>query len=128
MPAGLEARLTPHRPPDIDGRKEAIVAWVLIVLAGLLEIVWAIALGLSEGFSKLLPSLVFVAAMLISMLTLGLALRSIPVGVGYAVFVGIGATGTAILGAAVLGESFSLVKAVCLVAIIGGIVGMKIVT
>jgi quaternary ammonium compound-resistance protein SugE len=104
------------------------MAWALIVLAGLLEIVWAIALGLSEGFSKLGPSLVFVVAMAASMLTLGFAMTDIPVGVGYAVFVGIGATGTAILGAALLGESFSAVKVVCLVAIIGGIVGMKVVT
>jgi len=102
------------------------MSWLLLVLAGLLEVVWATALGLSNGFSRLVPSVVFVAAMIASMITLGLALQRFPVGTGYAIFVGIGATGTAIIGMAYLDEPVSPLRILCLVAIIGGVVGLKV--
>lgn len=102
------------------------MSWLFLVLAGLLEVVWAIALGMSNGFSRLVPSLVFLAAMIASMITLGLALQKFPVGTGYAVFVGIGATGTAVLGMAYLNEPISPLRILCLVAIIGGVVGLKV--
>lgn len=102
------------------------MSWLFLVLAGLLEVVWAMALGMSNGFSRLAPSLVFLAAMIASMITLGLALQKFPVGTGYAVFVGIGATGTAVLGMAYLNEPVSPLRILCLVAIIGGVVGLKV--
>ena len=102
------------------------MSWLFLVLAGLLEVVWAMALGMSNGFSRLVPSLVFLAAMIASMITLGLALQKFPVGTGYAVFVGIGATGTAVLGMAYLNEPVSPLRILCLVAIIGGVVGLKV--
>jgi quaternary ammonium compound-resistance protein SugE len=102
------------------------MSWLFLVLAGLLEVVWAMALGMSNGFNRLAPSLVFLAAMIASMITLGLALQKFPVGTGYAVFVGIGATGTAVLGMAYLNEPVSPLRILCLVAIIGGVVGLKV--
>jgi Membrane transporters of cations and cationic drugs len=102
------------------------MSWLLLVLAGLLEVVWATALGLSNGFSRLVPSVVFGAAMIASMIALGLALQRFPVGTGYAIFVGIGATGTAILGMAYLNEPVSPLRILCLAAIIGGVVGLKV--
>lgn len=104
-----------------------VMSWSLLVVAGLLEVVWATALGQSQGFSRLVPSLVFVVAMLASMVMLGLALQRFPVGMGYAIFVGIGAIGTAMVGMVALGETVSLGKIICLVAIIGGVVGLKLV-
>jgi quaternary ammonium compound-resistance protein SugE len=103
------------------------MSWVLLVVAGLLEVVWATALGLSQGFSRPFPSLVFVAAMIASMVLLGLALQRFPIGTGYAVFVGIGAVGTAIVGMTALGEAVTLAKIACLTAIIAGVVGLKLV-
>jgi quaternary ammonium compound-resistance protein SugE len=105
-----------------------VMSWVLLVVAGLLEVVWATALGVSHGFSRLVPSLVFVAAMVASMIMLGLALQRFPIGMGYATFVGIGAIGTALVGMIALGETVTLAKIICLVAIIGGVVGLKLVT
>jgi quaternary ammonium compound-resistance protein SugE len=81
---------------------------MVLVVSGLLESVWAIALSRSSGFSRLLPSVVFGAALVLSMIGLGLALRSIPVGTGYAVWVGVGVAGTALAGMLWLGESASL--------------------
>ena len=103
------------------------MSWFLIIVAGLLEVVWASALGLSQGFSKLAPTLVFGAAMVASMIMLGLALQRFPIGTGYAIFVGIGAVGTALVGVALLNEQMSVAKAVCLMAIVGGVVGLRVV-
>ncbi|GAA5127661.1 DMT family transporter [Pseudonocardia adelaidensis] len=101
------------------------MAWVVLVVSGVLETVWAAALSRSEGFSRLAPSIVFGVALLLSMLGLAFALREIPVGTGYAVWVGIGAVGTALYGMAVLGEPVTSVRLLCLVAIVGGVVGLK---
>lgn len=102
------------------------MAWLVIVLSGLLETVWATALDRTEGFTRLLPSLVFAAALAGSMAGLSYALRSIPVGTGYAVWVGIGAVGTAVVGMVWLGESVSLPRILCLSLLVGGIVGLKV--
>ncbi|MDA2811336.1 SMR family transporter [Nocardiopsis sp. RSe5-2] len=102
------------------------MAWLVIVLSGLLETVWATALDRTEGFTRLLPSLVFAAALVGSMAGLSYALRSIPVGTGYAVWVGIGAVGTAVAGMVWLGEPASLPRILCLLLLVGGIVGLKV--
>jgi quaternary ammonium compound-resistance protein SugE len=101
------------------------MAWIVLVVSGVLETVWAAALSRSEGFSRLAPSLVFGVALVLSMAGLAYALREIPVGTGYAVWVGIGAVGTAIYGMAVLGEPVTTMRLLCLLAIVGGVVGLK---
>jgi quaternary ammonium compound-resistance protein SugE len=101
------------------------MAWLVLVVSGVLETVWAAALSRSEGFSRLVPSIVFAVSLVLSMLGLAFALREIPVGSGYAVWVGIGAVGTALYGMAVLGEPVTTLRLLCLVAIIGGVVGLK---
>jgi quaternary ammonium compound-resistance protein SugE len=101
------------------------VAWIVLVVSGVLETVWAAALSRSEGFSRPVPSMVFVVALVLSMIGLAYALAAIPVGTGYAVWVGIGAVGTALYGMAVLGEPVTAARLLCLVAIVGGVVGLK---
>ena len=96
------------------------MAWTLLVIAGLLEIVWAIGLKFSEGFTKPRASALTIAAMLASLYLLARALQSIPVGTGYAVWTGIGAAGTAVIGMAVLGESVSAARLLCLGLIVLG--------
>ncbi len=102
--------------------------WLLLVIAGLLEIVWAIGLKYTDGFTRLWPSVGTVSAMALSMLLLGLALRSLPVGTGYAVWVGIGAVGTAILGIVLLGETASAARLISIGLIVAGIIGLKLNT
>jgi len=102
------------------------VAWFVLIVSGVLETVWAVALDRSAGFSRPLPSVVFGVALLLSMAGLGYALRSIPVGTGYAVWVGIGAVGTALIGMVALGESTSLPRLLCLLLVISGVVGLKV--
>lgn len=104
------------------------MAWIILILSGILESVWAAALTRSEGFSKLGPSIVFGVALVLSMGGLGLALRSIPLGTGYAIWVGIGVLGTVIYGIVAMDEPVSIARGVCLVAIVGGIVGLKLTT
>jgi quaternary ammonium compound-resistance protein SugE len=101
------------------------MAWLVLVVSGVLETIWAAALSRSEGFSRLAPSIVFAVALVLSMLGLAFALREIPVGTGYAIWVGIGAVGTALYGMAVLGEPVTALRLLCLVAIVGGVVGLK---
>lgn len=103
------------------------MAWVVLVLSGMFETVWALALAQSEGFRKLVPTVVFLVALLISMGGLAYALKSIPVGTGYAIWVGIGAIGTAIYGMAMLGEPATVARIVCLLFIVAGVVGLKLV-
>ncbi|CCH16675.1 DMT family transporter [Micromonospora lupini] len=102
------------------------MAWLVLVISGFLETAWAIALDRSAGLSRLLPSVVFVVTLVLSMAGLAYALRDIPVGTGYAVWVGIGAVGTALVGMLVLGESASLPRILCLLLVIAGVVGLKI--
>ncbi len=104
------------------------MAWIYLILSGLFETVWAAALSQSKGFSRLVPSVVFAVALLISMGGLAFALRELPVGTAYAVWVGIGAVGTAVYGMAALGEAASVARLLCLVAIVAGVAGLKILT
>lgn len=100
--------------------------WFILVIAGLLEVGWAVGLKYTEGFTRLWPTLGTVAAMLGSILLLGLALRSLPLGTAYAVWTGIGAIGTALFGIFVLGESVATLRLVSLALIFAGIIGLKL--
>jgi quaternary ammonium compound-resistance protein SugE len=102
------------------------MSWVILVVSGVLEAVWATALGKSEGFSKLAPSVAFLAAIVASMAGLAYAMRDLPIGTAYAIWVGIGAVLTVVYAMATAEESASLLKAVFLVMIIGSIVGLKL--
>lgn len=104
------------------------MAWIYLLIAALFEVGWAIGLKYAEGFTKLWPSVFTVLAMIISMALLAVAVRTIPVGTGYAVWTGIGAAGTAILGIILFGESASWPRLVCLTLIVAGVVGLKIVS
>ena len=102
------------------------MAWAYIVLAGLCEVGWAFGLKYTEGFSKLWPSLATVAGMVVSFFLLSQALKTIPVGTGYAVWTGIGAAGTVVLGMVVLGEPRDVLRLVFLSLILVGIAGLKL--
>lgn len=102
------------------------MAWFVLVISGLLEAVWASALAQSRGLSRLGPSLLFAVAVTLSMVGLGYALRTLPVGTGYAVWVGIGAVGTAAYGMVALDEPASLARVLCLAAIVSGVIGLKL--
>ncbi|MCS6326536.1 MAG: quaternary ammonium compound efflux SMR transporter SugE [Nitrospira sp.] len=101
------------------------MAWTFLVVAGLLEICWAIGLKYTEGFSRFWPTAVTLVAMAASFGCLAQALKSIPVGTGYAVWTGIGAAGTAVLGMVIFAETVSLIKVASLLCIILGIIGLK---
>lgn len=103
------------------------MSWIILVISGVLEAVWATAMGKSEGFSRLAPSVVFVAALIASMGGLAYAMRDLPIGTAYAVWVGIGAVLTVGYAMATGDEPASLLKAVFLVMIIGGVVGLKLI-
>lgn len=100
--------------------------WLYLLLAGLLEIGWAIGLKYTQGFTRLWPSVATVACMAASFFLLALALKSIPMGTAYAVWTGIGAAGTAVLGMILFGESRDVARLVCLVMIVAGTAGLKI--
>jgi quaternary ammonium compound-resistance protein SugE len=99
---------------------------LVLIVSGVLETVWAAALSRSAGFTRLVPSTVFGVALVLSMLGLGYALRSIPVGTAYPVWVGIGAVGAALYGMLAQGEPASAARLACLVAIVAGVVGLKL--
>jgi quaternary ammonium compound-resistance protein SugE len=101
------------------------VAWTYLLIAGLLEIVWAIGLKYTDGFTRFWPSVGTVIAMIFSFGFLAQAVRTIPVGTGYAVWTGIGAVGTALLGIALFGESASLPRLGCMALIVAGVLGLK---
>lgn len=105
----------------------ALVSWIVLVASGILEAVWATALGKSEGFTRLWPSVLFFAALVLSMGGLALALRDIPTGTGYAVWVGIGATLTVGYAMVFGGETASLLKILLILGLVGCIVGLKLV-
>ncbi|MEV7231063.1 MULTISPECIES: SMR family transporter [Polymorphospora] len=102
------------------------MAWLLLIISGMLETVWAIALGRSAGFTRPVPSLVFAVALVLSMAGLALALRDIPIGTGYAVWVGIGAVGTATVGMVALGEPATVARITCLLLVVAGVIGLKV--
>jgi quaternary ammonium compound-resistance protein SugE len=102
------------------------MAWIYLFIAGLFETAWAIGLKYSEGFTKLGPSLFTAAAMIISFYLLSLALRTLPVGTGYAVWTGIGTVGAAILGIVLFDESRAIPRILCIFLIVAGIIGLKL--
>jgi quaternary ammonium compound-resistance protein SugE len=104
------------------------MAWVILVVAGLLEVGWAIGLKYTEGFTRLWPSVLTIVAMVISMGLLGIAMKSLPTGTAYSVWVGIGAVGTVILGIVLFGESASAARLISVAFILAGIVGIKLAT
>ena len=104
------------------------MAWVYLFIAGLFEVGWAIGLKYTEGFSRLLPSILTVGAMILSLALLGLALKTLPVGTAYAVWTGVGAVGTAALGIYLFGEPATAARLGSIGLIVAGIVGLKLVT
>jgi quaternary ammonium compound-resistance protein SugE len=109
-------------------QRSAPVAWIILVIAGGFEIAWAIGLKYTEGFTRPWPTVGTVVAMIVSVVLLGLAMRSLPVGTAYAVWTGIGAVGTAMLGILLFGEAATVGRLVSLALIVAGIVGLKLVT
>ena len=106
----------------------AASAWLVLFVAGLCEIGWAVGLKYTEGFSRLWPSVATGVAMLTSVVLLGWSLKTLPLGTAYAVWTGIGAVGTAILGMLLFGESREAARLACIALIVAGIVGLKLVT
>ena len=104
------------------------MAWVWLTLAGVLEVVWAIGMKYTDGFTRLVPSIITVVAMAASVYFLALAVRTIPIGTGYAVWTGIGAVGVAILGMVLFGEPRTWLRIGCILLIVAGIAGLKIAT
>src|SRR5215467_9360720 len=99
--------------------------WVLLTIAGLFEVGWAIGLKYTQGFTRLWPSLWTAAAIVVSMVLLGVAIRSLPAGTAYAVWTGIGTVGTMILGIVLLGEPATAARVACIALILAGIIGLK---
>ncbi|AEP08990.1 quaternary ammonium compound efflux SMR transporter SugE [Micavibrio aeruginosavorus] len=102
------------------------MAWILLSLAGLFEIGWAIGLKYTQGFTVLVPSVLTLIAMTVSIVLLGLAVRDLPIGTAYAVWTGIGSVGTAILGIILFGDPATALRLACIAMIVAGIVGLKV--
>lgn len=102
------------------------MAWIILIVAGIFEIGWAIGLKYTDGFTRLWPTVFTVLSMIISLGLLGLAMKSLPVGTAYAVWVGVGAIGTVVLGILLFGESASMARIVSVSLIFAGIVGLKL--
>ncbi|MGH7002530.1 MAG: quaternary ammonium compound efflux SMR transporter SugE [Alphaproteobacteria bacterium] len=104
------------------------MAWACLLLAGVFEIGWAIGLKYTVGFTRLVPSALTIASMIVSLGLLGLALKTLPVGTAYAIWTGIGTVGTAVLGMYLLGEPAGALRLLCIGCIVAGIVGLKLVS
>ena len=104
------------------------MAWIILIIAGLLEVCWAVGLKYTEGFTRLWPSVGTVAAMTASVVLLGWAMRTLPVGTAYAVWTGIGAVGTVLLGIVLFGEPATVARLACVGLVVAGILGLKLVT
>lgn len=104
------------------------MAWLLLAVAGLFEIGWAVGLKYTDGFTRLWPSVWTGLAMVVSVVLLALAVRTLPIGTAYAVWTGIGAAGTAILGIYLFGEPATALRLTCIALIVAGIVGLKLVS
>ena len=102
------------------------MAWLILTVAGLFEVAWAIGLKYTDGFSKIWPSVATAVAMVVSVVLLGWAMRSLPVGTAYAVWTGIGAVGTVVLGIVLFGEPATMGRLACVALIVAGIIGLKI--
>jgi quaternary ammonium compound-resistance protein SugE len=103
-------------------------AWAILVIAGVFEVAWAIGLKYTEGFTRLWPTLWTACALIVSMWLLGVALKALPVGTAYAVWVGVGAVGTAVLGILLLGESAHPARVASIGLVVAGIIGLKLAT
>jgi quaternary ammonium compound-resistance protein SugE len=104
------------------------MTWIILIIAGMLEVTWAVGLKYTHGFTKLMPTLWTLTAMLGSIGMLGLALRTLPLGTAYAIWTGIGTVGTVIYGIVALNEPASAVRLACIAMIVGGIIGLKLTT
>jgi quaternary ammonium compound-resistance protein SugE len=104
------------------------MAWLLLIVAGLLEVGWAVGLKYTQGFTRPGASVATIAAMVVSLALLGIAVRTLPLGTAYAVWTGIGTVGTVIVGILILGESASFTRLFCVFFIVAGIIGLKLVT
>jgi quaternary ammonium compound-resistance protein SugE len=104
------------------------MAWFLLVLAGLFEVGWAVGLKYTEGFTRPWPTVLTASSMIVSLVLLGLALRSIPLGTGYAIWTGIGTIGTVIFGIVYFAEPATAARMFCVLLILSGIVGLKLVS
>lgn len=103
------------------------MAWLYLFVAGVFEIGWAIGLKYTDGFTRLVPSLLTVASMVVSLALLGFALKTLPVGTAYAVWTGVGAVGTALMGIWLFGDPATTARLVCIAVIVSGILGLKFV-
>lgn len=101
------------------------MAWVALIASGFMETAWAASLAQSKGFTRPVPSLVFAVTVVLSMAGLAYALKTIPIGTAYAIWVGIGATGTVIYGMVALDEPVTVIRVLCVMAIVAGVVGLK---
>jgi len=104
------------------------MAWIILTIAGLFEVGWAIGLKYTHGFTRLWPTIGTVASMIVSLWLLGIAMKSLPVGTAYAVWVGVGAVGTVFLGIVLFGEAANIGRLISVLLIVAGIVGLKIAT
>ncbi len=104
------------------------MAWIALFVAGLFEIGWAVGLKFTEGFTRPLPTLMTIVAMIVSFALLGVALRTLPLGTAYAIWTGIGTAGTVVLGILLFGESADALRLACTALILTGIVGLKLIT
>ncbi|MEN0580026.1 quaternary ammonium compound efflux SMR transporter SugE [Phytobacter palmae] len=104
------------------------MSWIILVIAGLLEVVWAIGLKYTHGFTRLVPSVITVTAMIVSVVMLSWAMKNLPTGTAYAVWTGIGAVGAATTGILLLGESANPARLLSLALIVAGIIGLKLST
>jgi quaternary ammonium compound-resistance protein SugE len=103
------------------------LAWLYLLVAGVFEVVWALGMKYTDGFTKILPSILTVAAMAVSVVFLSLAVKTLPLGTGYAVWTGIGTVGTAIFGILLFGEPATVARLGCMLLIVAGIIGLKLV-
>jgi quaternary ammonium compound-resistance protein SugE len=106
---------------------EKVMPWTLLLVAGLLEVGWAVGLKYTAGFTRPMPSVLTIGAMIGSFVLLAEALKALPIGTAYAVWTGIGAVGTAVIGILVFGESASLPRIACIACIVAGIAGLRLV-
>ena len=104
------------------------MAWIILFLAGVLEIGWAVGLKYTEGFTRPIPTLLTVGSMVASLALLGLSLKALPLGTAYAIWTGVGTLGTAVLGIALFGEDASVARLACIGLIVAGIAGLKLVS
>lgn len=104
------------------------MAWLILIIAGLFETSWVLGLKYSDSFSKITPSIITIILMIISIVLLSIAMKNLPVGIAYLVWTAIGAVGAIIGGIILFNDSFSLAQAICMVLIIGGVVGLKLVS